>query len=132
MDSETNSIYRADRVSELPSLCRLIFNNSPLPIALAAGAKHIVRYVNPAFCPHCRKLEAELNLKRWFRMFHSAAYRKPNDLPEIRRYAEVNWLQAFNQWLTFAHRKRMRTTILLERQDHELQLENAGGAGISQ
>jgi Transposase, Mutator family len=40
--------------------------------------------------------------------------------PSFDGRAVVNWLQAFNQWLTFAHRKRMRTTNLLERQDHEL------------
>ena len=34
---------------DLPSLCPSIFEGSSLPMAMLAGAKHIVRYVNPAF-----------------------------------------------------------------------------------
>ena len=60
MDSETNTNHRTNQVPDLPSLCRLIFNNSPLPIAMAVGAKHIARYVNPAFCFLTGKSEYEL------------------------------------------------------------------------
>jgi PAS domain S-box-containing protein len=60
MDSETNTNHRTNHVPDLPSLCRFIFNNSPLPIAMAVGAKHIVRYVNPAFCFLTGKSEYEL------------------------------------------------------------------------
>jgi PAS domain S-box-containing protein len=60
MDSETNTNHRTNHVPDLPSLCRFIFNNSPLPIAMAVGAKHIVRYVNPAFCFLTGKGEHEL------------------------------------------------------------------------
>jgi two-component system, NtrC family, sensor kinase len=60
MDAEANTIHRADQVPDLPSLCRLIFNNSPLPIAMVAGAGHIVSYVNPAFCRLIGKGEYEL------------------------------------------------------------------------
>jgi two-component system, NtrC family, sensor kinase len=35
---------------ELPDLCRLVAECSPLPMAAVAGAGHIIRYVNPAFC----------------------------------------------------------------------------------
>jgi len=60
MDSETNTNHRTNHVPDLPSLCRFIFNNSPLPVAMAVGAKHIVRYVNPAFCFLTGKSEYEL------------------------------------------------------------------------
>jgi two-component system NtrC family sensor kinase len=48
MDAETYN-QRADQMSELPSLCHSIFEGSSLPMAMLAGARHIVRYVNPAF-----------------------------------------------------------------------------------
>lgn len=35
---------------EMPDFCRLVAECSPLPMAAVAGARHIVRYVNPAFC----------------------------------------------------------------------------------
>jgi signal transduction histidine kinase len=50
MDAETSSNYRAGQVPDLPSLCHSIFEGFPLPIATVAGTKHIVSYVNPAFC----------------------------------------------------------------------------------
>jgi nitrogen-specific signal transduction histidine kinase len=60
MEAETNTNHRAGQVPDLPSFCRLIFNNSPLPIAMVAGAKHIVSYVNPAFCHLTGMSEYEL------------------------------------------------------------------------
>jgi PAS domain S-box-containing protein len=39
---------RDERAVLVPDL--LIFDSSPLPMALVAEAKHILRYVNPAFC----------------------------------------------------------------------------------
>ena len=60
MDSETNANHRTNQVPDLPSLCRFIFNNSPLPIAMAVGAEHVVRYVNPAFCFLTGKSECEM------------------------------------------------------------------------
>jgi len=65
MDSETNTNHRTNHVPDLPSLCRFIFNNSPLPVAMAVGAKHIVRYVNPAFCRLASKSKDELIGKRF-------------------------------------------------------------------
>jgi hypothetical protein len=50
MDGEMNAKRRVERVSDLPSLCHPIFEGWPLPIATVAGTKHIVSYVNPAFC----------------------------------------------------------------------------------
>jgi len=50
MDSETSSNHRANPAPELPSLCHIIFDGSPLPIALVEGDEHLLRYVNPAFC----------------------------------------------------------------------------------
>jgi two-component sensor histidine kinase len=43
--------------SELSSGC---FDHSPLPMATVEGAKHIVRYVNPAFCRLTGKTSDEL------------------------------------------------------------------------
>src|ERR1700680_1877583 len=63
MEAETNPNHRAEPVPDQLGLCRLIFNHSPLPIAIAAGAKHIVRYVNPAFCRLMNKSESELIAK---------------------------------------------------------------------
>ncbi len=48
MDIETNN-QRAGRITDLPSPCQSLFGGSSLPMAMLAGAKHIVRYVNPAF-----------------------------------------------------------------------------------
>ena len=48
MDTETNNQH-ADQMPDLPSRCHSIFEGSSLPMAMLAGAKHIVRYVNPAF-----------------------------------------------------------------------------------
>ena len=50
MEAGVNTDHRAEQVPDLLSLCRILFNNAPLPVAIAGGAKHIVRYVNPAFC----------------------------------------------------------------------------------
>jgi signal transduction histidine kinase len=49
MDAETKTNQRADQVPDLPSFCHLIFEASSMPMAMIAGAKHTVRYVNPAF-----------------------------------------------------------------------------------
>ncbi len=49
MDPETNTNQRANQVPDLPNLCHSIFEGSSLPMAMLAGAKHIVSYVNPAF-----------------------------------------------------------------------------------
>jgi hypothetical protein len=35
---------------DLSSLGRSIIEHTPLPMATVEGARHIVRYVNPAFC----------------------------------------------------------------------------------
>lgn len=50
MDAAPNTVHRAVYASDLPSICCSVFEGSPLPMAAAAGATHIVRYVNPAFC----------------------------------------------------------------------------------
>jgi signal transduction histidine kinase len=50
MDIRTNSDEREVQVSDLPRLCRTIFDSSPLPMAVVEGDKHVLRYVNPAFC----------------------------------------------------------------------------------
>jgi two-component system, NtrC family, sensor kinase len=60
MEAETNSDHAAKQGPDLPGLCRLILDKSPSPMAMAAGAKHIVRYVNPAFCRLMDKSEYEL------------------------------------------------------------------------
>src|SRR5512141_3267762 len=60
MDAGTSNSRRAGLPPDLPSLCRLIFEGSPLPIATVSGAKHIVCYVNPAFCRLVGKGKDEL------------------------------------------------------------------------
>jgi two-component system NtrC family sensor kinase len=35
---------------DIPRLCRIIAEASPMPTASVEGAGHVVRYVNPAFC----------------------------------------------------------------------------------
>jgi signal transduction histidine kinase len=60
MDAETNAKRRVEQVPDLPSLCHAVFEGSPLPIATVAGAKHIVSYVNPAFCRLAGKNEDQL------------------------------------------------------------------------
>src|SRR5512132_4481089 len=50
----------ANQAPNLLSLCCSIFEGSPLPMATVAGAKHIVRYVNPAFCHLAGKSKDEL------------------------------------------------------------------------
>ena len=60
MDAETETNHRADQMPDLPSLCRLMFEGSPLPMVTVEGAKHVVRYVNPAFCRLAGKSKDEL------------------------------------------------------------------------
>jgi PAS domain S-box-containing protein len=60
MDAGTSPKYRPDQAPDLLSLCRSIFEDSPLPTATVAGAKHIVRNVNPAFCRLVGKSKDEL------------------------------------------------------------------------
>ena len=50
-------VQPATMLSELSSGC---FDHSPLPMATVEGAKHIVRYVNPAFCRLTGKTSDEL------------------------------------------------------------------------
>jgi PAS domain S-box-containing protein len=50
MDIGINSDERVVQVPDLPRLVHTIFDSSPLPMAVVDGDKHIVRYVNPAFC----------------------------------------------------------------------------------
>lgn len=50
MDIGTNSNPRGVQIPDLPLLCHAIFDSSPLPMALVEGDKHILAYVNPAFC----------------------------------------------------------------------------------
>jgi len=40
--------------------CRLLFDSSPLPTVAVAGARHIVCYVNPAFCGLSAKSDDKL------------------------------------------------------------------------
>jgi PAS domain S-box-containing protein len=44
----------------LSGLCLLMADNSPLPMAMVEGARHIGRYVNPAFCHLFGKSELEI------------------------------------------------------------------------
>jgi hypothetical protein len=60
MDDETETNHRANQMPDLPGLCRLMFEGSPLPTATVEGAKHVVRYVNPAFCRLAGKSKDEL------------------------------------------------------------------------
>ena len=60
MDAGTKTIHRADQAPDLPGLCRSICEASPLPMATVVGAKHIVRYVNPALCRLVGKSKDEL------------------------------------------------------------------------
>jgi PAS domain S-box-containing protein len=50
MKNESNTDRDTSRGSHLPRLCQIIFDSSPLPMAAVEGDKHILRYVNPAFC----------------------------------------------------------------------------------
>lgn len=58
-DAGIKADHRADQ-PDLPRLYRSIFDASPLPMAMAAGARHVVRYVNPAFCRMAGKSKNEL------------------------------------------------------------------------
>jgi len=58
--AETSTKHRADPAPDLPDLCRSIFEGSPLPMAMVKGARHIVRYVNAAFCLMAGKSKSEL------------------------------------------------------------------------
>jgi PAS domain S-box-containing protein len=44
----------------IPGLCRPIVESSPMPMAAVAGASHIIRYLNPAFCRLIGKTGEEL------------------------------------------------------------------------
>jgi PAS domain S-box-containing protein len=46
--------------TDLSSLCLSITEHAPLPMATVEGAKHMVRYVNPAFCRLMSKTGEEL------------------------------------------------------------------------
>jgi signal transduction histidine kinase len=46
---------REGEMPDLPALCRTIVEGSPLPMAAVVGARHIVRYANPAFFRLLRK-----------------------------------------------------------------------------
>ncbi len=45
---------------DIPRLCRIIAEASPMPIASVEGAGHVVRYVNPAFCRLVNQLPEDL------------------------------------------------------------------------
>jgi PAS domain S-box-containing protein len=47
MDAERTT---GDKPPDLSSLCLVIVEHAPLPMATVEGATHVVRYVNPAFC----------------------------------------------------------------------------------
>jgi hypothetical protein len=49
MNTEANTDQRAYKMPAMPNLCSSIFEGSSLPTAMLAGAKHVVRYANPAF-----------------------------------------------------------------------------------
>jgi two-component system NtrC family sensor kinase len=55
----TSALIGADQAADL-SLCRSIFDASPLPTATVVEAEHTVRYVNPSFCQLVGKNEDEL------------------------------------------------------------------------
>jgi two-component system NtrC family sensor kinase len=48
MDSEPGSGSGPAKATDLPALCRLMFEGSPLPMVAVSGAQHIVCYANPA------------------------------------------------------------------------------------
>ena len=48
MDDEVT--VKARQELEMPVLCRLVVDTSPMPMACVEGAAHIIRYVNAAFC----------------------------------------------------------------------------------
>ncbi|MBZ5509227.1 MAG: PAS domain-containing sensor histidine kinase [Acidobacteriia bacterium] len=58
--AETKAKHRAALAPDLPDLCRSIFEGSRLPMAMVTGARHIVRYVNPAFSQIVGKSADEL------------------------------------------------------------------------
>jgi hypothetical protein len=49
MNTKANTDQRADQMRDMPNLCSSIFEGSSLPTTMLAGAKHVVRYANPAF-----------------------------------------------------------------------------------
>jgi PAS domain S-box-containing protein len=46
--------------TDMPTLCRPVIESSPMPMAAVEGARHIVRYLNPAFCRLVGKTGEEL------------------------------------------------------------------------
>ncbi|MGZ6226461.1 MAG: two-component system sensor histidine kinase NtrB [Syntrophales bacterium] len=58
--AEPEAKHPAHQTPNLSGLCRSIFEGSPLPMAMAAGATHIVQYVNPAFSVMVGKSRDEL------------------------------------------------------------------------
>ena len=49
MNTKANTDQRVDQMRDMPNLCSSIFEGSSLPTTMLAGAKHVVRYANPAF-----------------------------------------------------------------------------------
>ena len=50
MDSQPGTGSQPAKATDLPMLCRLMFDGSPLPMVAVSGDQHIVRYANPAAC----------------------------------------------------------------------------------
>jgi hypothetical protein len=50
MDSQPETGSHPAKTTDLPMLCDLVFEGSPLPMIAVAGAQHIVHYANPAAC----------------------------------------------------------------------------------
>ncbi len=57
---DARATRQAKEALDLPGLCRSIAEASPLPMAAVEGARHILRYANPAFCGLVDKAEEEL------------------------------------------------------------------------
>src|SRR5579863_9464315 len=49
-----------DARGDVPMIERVLFEGSPLPVAALAGPKHILRYVNTAFCRLADKAKDDL------------------------------------------------------------------------
>lgn len=60
MDSHLRTGSRLTEAPDLSMPCRLLFDGSPLPTIAVAGARHIVCYVNPAFCDLSAKSDDRL------------------------------------------------------------------------
>jgi len=60
MDSQPGTGSRLTEAPDLSMPCRLLFDGSPLPTIAVAGARHIVCYVNPAFCGLSAKSDDKL------------------------------------------------------------------------